>query len=295
VRALPHYVVNSDDITQLGEKPPQVRPSTAAMRIIRALLHPRERLPKALRFWLKIIRALFVFEEPRPLIRHYFNGTSPLDKRVRLRNGKQLLLSRQGSLDMIVLFQVFCEKVYPIVKNTVVLDVGANIGLFSLFAAFSGARRVYAFEPNREAYQYILENIRQNNLQDVIIAYNYAVTSRSHEVVAIPRVASPMNRIIYGRALIDEYESVNTISVDDIVSNDDISHVDLLKMDCEGSEYDILAGMSESAFSRIDRIIVEYHDGKPEEIDDNLKRHGFKQERKVPETEQMGMLWFRKS
>src|SRR5256885_13682279 len=108
----------------------------------------------------------------------------------------------------------------------------------------------------------MLENIRRNGLQTVIVPHHYAVTSKSDEVVAIPKGASPQNRIAYGPASGDEYESVQTISVDDIVQREGIACVHLLKMDCEGSEYDILAGISNATFSKIRRIIVEYHDGR---------------------------------
>jgi len=197
-------------------------------------------------------------------------------------------------LDIVVLFQVFCEQVYPTDPGSVVLDIGGNIGLFAAYAAFSGARKVFAFEPNREAYGRMLENISRNSLQTVIAPHNYAVTSKSGEVVAIPKGASPQNRITYGPASSDGYESVQTISLDDIVEREGISCVHLLKMDCEGSEYDIIAGTSDATFSKIRRIIVEYHDGKAGQICEDLLQHGFTLEQHVPETDRMGMLWLSK-
>jgi len=266
------------------------------LQIVRALLHPKEFLRNAIIIGPQIVRALFLFKKPLPLIRHFFNQTCPSDKCIHLRNGRELKLSGHN-LDIVVLFQVFCERVYPTDSNTVVVDIGANIGLFSSYAAFSGAQKVYAFEPNREAYHCMLENIRGNNLQKVIVPYNYAVTSKSNEVVTIPKAASPQNRIAYENANIDrdEYELVNTISLNDIVSKESISCVHLLKMDCEGSEYDIIAGTSKSTFSKISRIIVEYHHGKAGEMVENLQQHGFKLEKQSRATEKEGMLWFRKS
>src|SRR5207249_2661778 len=128
------------------------------------------------------------------------------------------------------------------------------------------------------------------------VPYNYAVTSKSNEVVTIPKAASPQNRIAYENKIDrDEYELVKTISLNDIVSKEGISCVHLLKMDCEGSEYDIIAGASKSTFSKISRIIVEYHHGKAGEMVENLQQHGFKLEKQSRATEKEGMLWFRKS
>jgi FkbM family methyltransferase len=277
-----------------GEAPRLMKSYGAAMGLVRALRHPQIHLRRAIHNGPQIARALSQFEDPLPLIHHYFNRTSPSEKRIRLRNGRELNLSHHN-LDVVVLFQVFCERVYPTHSKAVVVDIGANIGLFSLYAAFCRAEKVYAFEPNREAYLCMRENIRRNNLGNVIVPYHYAVTSRSNEVVTIPKAASPQNRIAHESAGDDEHESVNTISLNDIVGIEGISRIDLLKMDCEGSEYEILASISQSTFSKIDRIIIEYHDGKAEEIDEELKRHGFKLERQAPQTERMGMLWFRKS
>src|SRR5205807_9416279 len=243
------------------------------LQIVRALLHSKEFLRKTIIIGPQVVGALFLFKKPLPLIHHFFNQTCPSDKCIHLRNGRELKLSGHN-LDIVVLFQVFCERVYPTDSNSVVVDIGANIGLFSSYAAFSGAQKVYAFEPSPQAYHCMLENIRGNNLQKVIVPYNYAVTSKSNEVVTIPKAASPQNRIAYENANIDrdEYELVNTISLNDIVSKESISCVHLLKMDCEGSEYDIIAGTSKSTFSKISRIIVEYHHGKAGEMVEKIGR-----------------------
>src|SRR5256885_9849317 len=197
------------------------------LAIARALLHPRIFLGSAWKNGLLVLRAWFLFKTPRSLIRHYFSQTSPAEKRIQLRNGKELTLSGHR-LDVVVLFQVFCEQVYPIDPDTVVVDVGGNIGLFAVYAAFRGARKVYSFEPNREAYRVMLENVDRNSLQTVVVPHHNAVTSTSGEVVAIPKGASPQNRIAYGPPRSDEYESVQTISVDDIVEREGIACIHLL-------------------------------------------------------------------
>jgi len=264
-----------------------------ARRTAKALLPAKVRalLPPVLRNAPLVARAWPIFKRPLPLVQHYLHRTVPPDKCVRLRNGGVLMLCGH-ELDMDVVFQVFCDQVYPVEPDMVVVDIGANLGLFSLYAAFNGAAKVYAFEPNREAYDCMLKNLETNRLQGRIVPYQRAVTSRSDEVVAIPKAASPQNRIAHGSAADDEHELVSTISLDDIVRSNDISRIDLLKMDCEGSEYDILAGTSAATFAKTGRVIIEYHDGREREIEETLRRHGFRLERQAAENARMGMLWF---
>ena len=264
-----------------------------ARKAVKALLPARLRaaLPPVVRNAPLVARAWPIFESPLALVRHYLDRTVPPGNRIRLKNGAELILSGH-ELDIVVAFEVFCYQVYPVERDTVVVDVGANIGLFSLYAAMNGATKVYAFEPNHEAYRCMLKNIEGNALQRRIVPYRHAITSRSNEVVLIPKTASPQNRIARGSAIDDGHESVSTMSLDDIVLQHGISRIDLLKMDCEGCEYDILGGTSASTFSRIGRVILEYHDGREGELEKTLARHGFRLERQAAENERMGMLWF---
>jgi FkbM family methyltransferase len=64
------------------------------------------------------------------------------------------------------------------VEGKVVVDVGAFIGDSSIYFALRGARRVIAVEPHPEAYKVMVENIRFNDLEDVIIPVNAGLSSR---------------------------------------------------------------------------------------------------------------------
>jgi len=264
------------------------------MKILNRKLRARELPEKVFNGSLKILRALYLFENSLSLITHYLTRRSPADKCIRFRDGRQLTLSNHD-LDLVVLFQVFCERIYGRKRyNSVVLDIGANIGAFALYAAFNGAKKIFAFEPNGEAYGCMLHNIERNELRGKIMPFRFAVTGKSNEIVRIPIAASPKNRISR-QAIGDEaenYESVGAISLHDIFRKEDISCVDLLKLDCEGSEYDIIATTDMATFAKIREIVLEYHDDRVEEIVDALKNHGFHLAKHRPESGKMGMLWF---
>jgi FkbM family methyltransferase len=264
------------------------------MKILNRELRATELPGKALSFGFKSLTCLCLFHDSISLIRHYLNRSSPKNKRIKFRNGRQIHLSNHD-LDIVVLFQVFCERAYRRAGNQrVVLDIGANIGSFALYAAFKGARKVFAFEPNSEAYACLLQNIERNGLQQTVIPFRLAVSGRSNETVRIPIAASPQNRISCAdiKTADDKYESAGTISLNDIFAKEGFACVDLLKLDCEGSEYEILAATDPSTFHKIREIVLEYHNDGVDEIVSSLGRHGFHLAKRKRESEKMGMLWF---
>ena len=63
----------------------------------------------------------------------------------------------------------------------VVVDLGANQGVFSLFAAQKGAR-VFAIEPDARNFEVLLRNIERNGLEERIVPFNFAIGQTSGEI-----------------------------------------------------------------------------------------------------------------
>lgn len=66
--------------------------------------------------------------------------------------------------------------------SDLVVDIGANHGLFSLFAVKMGAERVITVEPQATLCEYIKESMRQNGVGDQITLQNYAVLDKRTKV-----------------------------------------------------------------------------------------------------------------
>jgi FkbM family methyltransferase len=64
-------------------------------------------------------------------------------------------------------------------KNRIVIDLGAFVGDSAIYFVLRGARRVIALEPNPEAFKEMLENIKLNNMESKIITINAGLSSKA--------------------------------------------------------------------------------------------------------------------
>ena len=222
-------------------------------------------------------KAFLIFKNPIQMIYCYIFRTIPPNNVVRLRRGFQIFLSDHPS-DVVSVFVVFIKKDYGnICRGSEVIDIGANIGSFSIYAAFHGARKIYAYEPNKEAYKALVRNIKVNKLENTIVAKNLAVSDKSNEIVQIPVSSSPLNQVSFDvKTEMAGYEIVRTINVESIFADNHIDNIDVFKIDCEGCEYNLFFNMQKSVFEKIRNIRMEYHYGPNDRLFTHFESHNFK-------------------
>jgi len=157
------------------------------------------------------------------------------------------------------------------------LDIGAHIGLFSLFASqFCKNGKIFCFEPIKENYEQLMNNIKINDIKN-IIPFNCAVSSKTGKIKIY------LNDDESGHSMFLEnsnYIEVDSISIIDIFKKNVIDKCNFLKLDCEGAEYEIVDLLSKNYLQRIEKTVIEYHmaDTKPElleNLENTLKINSF--------------------
>ena len=142
------------------------------------------------------------------------------------------------------------------VKGKVVVDIGAYIGDSAIYFALRGAKRVIAIEPHPEAFREMIENIRLNNLEGIIIPVNAGLASRPGEI-CIENVDVKRAAVIYhkpgGCGTL-----VPAITLADVIEGYAINYSAILKMDCEGCEYDVMLN-DYKHISIFKELLFEYH------------------------------------
>jgi FkbM family methyltransferase len=147
----------------------------------------------------------------------------------------------------------------PRADESILLDVGANIGLLSLDRCLSNARlRTCCFEPHPETCSLLRLNVELNQLSDRITVYNYAVSDHTGNIAITADSKNNMAKTVES----DEPAKSSTIQVacwtlDALCS---VHHIKptFLKVDVEGHEVSVLTG-AKSILNDISEVIVECH------------------------------------
>jgi FkbM family methyltransferase len=168
--------------------------------------------------------------------------------------------------------EIFKEHHYGPAPHGLTVDVGANIGIYSLFACGSG--RVIAIEPYCRAWKFLV----LNSVGKDIVPLNVAISARAGSRRLFISELSSGNSFL-SRGLSSTFVWVETKRLDELLSEMAIFDVDTLKVDAEGSELGILESAGKYLEERKIRnvIVAAYHyDGEKRTIADYLSLCGYR-------------------
>lgn len=162
---------------------------------------------------------------------------------------------------------------YPYLPGSVVLDIGAYIGDSAVFFISRGARRVLAYEPHPELYSLAVKNVELNKMLDRVSIYNLGVgpvegtVSVREDTQGFATSGFGLSGINKGREISFQVAGLARIL-------DQCGQVDVVKMDCEGAEFDTLLSMPAEQLRRVKVWGVEFH-RDPQPLVAHLRQAGF--------------------
>ncbi len=187
---------------------------------------------------------------------------------IKFRSGMVLHSPPEVSLNFLFhevwLDKIYCPPGYEIEKDNIVVDIGANIGVFAAYAATCASNvEVLAFEPFPENVSWLRKNVSESNLSNVTV-YQQAVAGVTEErtlQVSNSWIEHSLSETADEKSeTADENEQnlhVQCRSFNDVMKP--IPRCDLLKIDCEGSEYEIFYTSTTETLKKVRRIVGEFH------------------------------------
>jgi len=241
----------------------------------------------------------------------------------RLPNG--MVVAQQNRNETDNLYQeIFKDRIYlkygiRLAPGACVLDVGANIGLFTLFVTqYCPDARIYAFEPLQPVYDKLAINAARYSAATKVFAYGLSDREKIETFAYYPRYTAKSGVSAYADAA-DEVEVVKTFlrnqqqhgvreagslievedellshlfeseshecslrRLSDVIREEGIEQIDLLKVDVQRAELDVLKGLEAADWPKIQQLVMEVHDGQQKatggrigEITGMLEERGF--------------------
>ncbi|CAN5532665.1 FkbM family methyltransferase [soil metagenome] len=233
-------------------------------------------------------------------IYHYALGLKPA-KPYLFRNGAQLMIGR--AIDHVPIIEIFLDEEYGTIPNdAVVLDLGANIGVFSIYATTTARNlQVYAYEPYPAFSELLKENVRLNQQMAAIRCFDSAVAGEpGNRSLQLAEEGFFFPTLIHSaeKGSAENQVATRCVTLTEIMDDNALADIDLLKMDCEGAEYEILYATPASHLRRIRELRMEYHNlDTPEHQIDRLEKflagHGFTVTQRRANSRTNGMIWLR--
>lgn len=220
---------------------------------------------------------------------------------VEFRNGSRIFAPADEPI-LPMIQRIWRRRVYlppgcRLRPGDTVVDVGANVGVFTVWAASHPGVRVIALEPSPRICGFLRKNVEASGLQDVVV--REAACASTDGRATLYSHGYETNNSLYARDVFGgSYEAsgeVQTRSLESLFREFEVERCALLKMNCEGAEYDIILNAPPSVMAKIDAIAMEYHRGRvastPEQLQALLESAGFNVDLQPLHDEEGGYLY----
>lgn len=145
-----------------------------------------------------------------------------------------------------------------------VIDIGGHIGSFSFkMLSQHGTKKVVILEPNIDNYNLLINNLQEFILQNKVIAFNRGIGPPNSKI-SINNSNLGVNT--GGSFYAPSDSGVDSISLDDLIDVVDDGSPILLKIDCEGCEYEALVSCTK--LNKINCIVGEFHNTPTKNVRD---------------------------
>ncbi|MCX6742157.1 MAG: FkbM family methyltransferase [Candidatus Pacearchaeota archaeon] len=219
------------------------------------------------------LRSLSLFTK-----KNYYSLGEGLTKPV-IANSNGLFYCREKSLDLHIISDSYEFNVKKLFENLskeskVIVDIGANIGRYTVLGGINSQAKIYSIEPEEDNFRILSKNVKLNNLNNIEL-FKIALGNKKGNAKLYKDCDS---RNYGGHSLKIKRKDFDIVKLDtfDNLFKDKVKKIDLVKIDVEGFELDVLKGMKVFlSENKIKNIILEIDKENCSTIIALLKKYGY--------------------
>lgn len=167
----------------------------------------------------------------------------------------------------------YCDPIHGIfnleLKNWTLIDIGANVGTYSIACTAAGAEKIYAIEPGN-TFERLNDNIKLNNLDKIISTFNFGIANfegnmkwyeelsnigNAHLVKDIKDIDLSKTKTLLNKKFLE----VKVKKLHSFIQENNINKIDFIKIDVEGMEFQILESIEEIIKIQQPIFLIETH------------------------------------
>jgi FkbM family methyltransferase len=180
---------------------------------------------------------------------------------IEFRDGFKLFVDDASDISSVS--TSFFRKDYGTMDSSwkTIVDIGAHKGFFTTYAAKNCPHaQIFSYEPIPSSFAVLAKNVHANNLEDLVAIFNMGVAGTAGDK-EINISSSSTDNSFYTEigSIMTGKLTISCTTLTDILSNNNIAEIALLKLDCEGAEFEILMSSSKETLQRVKEMRMEYH------------------------------------
>lgn len=250
---------------------------------------------KKFKYILPLFQILFKTKNWIEVLSVYF---FPREVILKLKSGEKFKINNIHNL--ISIKEIFLNLEYQIknINPSTIIDIGANIGDSTVYFKNTYPKaKIYAFEPSNSIFSQLKFNISLNGNKNITL-YKLGVGSKNGKVSFYDNRQSGLSSIYFNSKKIKK-NIIQITTLKNIFKLNAISKCDLLKIDCEGAEYDIILNLDKKILDKVANMVIEFHEGlnryDRDDLVNFLKKRNYKIKiRTHPIESNIGLIYARK-
>jgi len=240
------------------------------------------------------------------LLKDVVDATFILDNNYLYIELNDLKFKIQTAEELFILREIFVDGIYNFCLNSnldkyILIDIGMNVSFASCyFGRVKKIPKIISFEPFKPTFIEAKENIRLNSLENTIYANNYGLGDTDESlsveyteefkgqvgVQGVDYIRSKIDKKIVENIIIKDVNKVFNTMFKDFKTNRFI-----LKIDCEGAEYQLIDNIPQNILDRCDIIMMEWHEKGAQKLEDWLIFNNFMLMSFSPHSTRVGMIY----